>query len=318
MRVVFAGTPAFSVPCLEALLRCEFVEVVAVYTQPDRPAGRGKKLQQSPVKQKALDHDIAVLQPESLQHSVAVARLRELQPDLMVVTAYGLLLPQDVLDVPGLGCVNVHASLLPRWRGAAPIQRAIQAGDEYSGVTLMKMVKALDAGSILASEKVTICGNETGGSLHHRLAILGSELLYENLPQIKQQSLEIKLQDESVVTYADKLSKSEARLNWQLDSTTLERKIRAFNPWPVATSRFGDHLLRIHRGILHQDILVETDNTSQHYAPGEVVSSDANGILVMTGSGLLNLQKLQKPGGKSLPVAEFLNGMPVPVGSLFT
>ena len=237
MRVVFAGTPDFSVPILQAVLDSGH-SVLAVYCQPDRPAGRGRKLTPGPVKQLAVQHRIPVFQPASLNSAEARRELAELRPDLMVVVAYGLILPQAVLDLPARGCVNLHASLLPRWRGAAPIQRAILAGDRQSGVCLMQMEAGLDSGPVLAEVRTDITDDDTGGSLHDRLSRLAADLLARHLDDLAQGVLVPTLQDESLVTYASKLDKGEATLNWQQDAAQLERQVRAFNPWPVAQARY--------------------------------------------------------------------------------
>ena len=315
MRVVFAGTPEFSVPCLQALID-KGVSLVAVYTQPDRRAGRGKKLQASPVKQLALSHDLPVFQPQTLGESNVIAQLAGLSPDLMVVTAYGLLLPREVLEIPRLGCVNLHASLLPRWRGAAPIQRAIEAGDVTTGITLMQMETQLDAGPMLAQSHLDIAEDETAGTLHDKLAELAGELLKQNLDCIAAENLVPETQDLQQVTYAVKLSKSESPLVWNRSAAELERKIRALYPWPVATMRMEDAVLRVIRAskISTREKNINFDMKSQ--VPGTVVSSDAGGILVVTGLGCLNIEVLQKPGGKPLSVDQFINGTPVPVGTV--
>ena len=244
MRVVFAGTPEFSVPVLQALLGSRH-PVVGVYTQPDRPSGRGRKLTPSPVKQLALQHGIPVFQPASLRDADAQRQLAALEPELMVVVAYGLILPQAVLDLPARGCVNLHASILPRWRGAAPIQRAILAGDQESGVCLMQMEAGLDSGPVLAELRTPITADDTGGTLHDRLSRLAAELLAEQLDALAQDRLQPQSQDETLVTYADKLDKSEAVIDWGQDAAQLERKVRAFNPWPVAQTSYEGKALRI-------------------------------------------------------------------------
>jgi methionyl-tRNA formyltransferase len=309
MRVVFAGTPDFSVPSLSALLDTPAVEVVGVYTQPDRPAGRGKKLQTSPVKALASARGIAVYQPQSFREHETILQFAELEPELMVVVAYGLLLPQAVLEIPKSGCINVHASLLPRWRGAAPIQRCIEAGDSTTGVTLMKMQLALDSGPILAQSKTKIGEAESAGSLHDRLAVIGGELLAHSLPDLQNSLLEAVAQNPAQVTYASKLSKLESNIQWSQSALSLYRKIRAFNPWPVATTELGDIRLRVLKASV-----IDANKTAR---PGEVVEVNRNGIQVQTSVGILNLEVLQKPGGKALTVLDFLNGMPVSAGMVF-
>ena len=245
MRIVFAGTPDFAVPCLQAAARHN--EVVAVYTQPDRPAGRGRGLTASPVKQAALERGLPVYQPLSLRDPAAQAELAALQPDLLVVVAYGLILPQAVLDIPTHGCWNVHASLLPRWRGAAPIQRAIQAGDSHSGVCLMQMEAGLDTGPVLLEQSLELAADETGGSLHDKLAALGAQVLADGLGLLRAGLRPVaRPQPAEGVEYAHKLDKAEARLQWSEDAQVLERQVRAFNPWPVAEAQLQGERVRIH------------------------------------------------------------------------
>lgn len=298
MRVVFAGTPDFSVPVLQALIDSRH-EIVAVYAQPDRPAGRGRKLQAGPVKQLALANRLPVYQPLSLKSAQEQQQLRELQPDLMVVVAYGLLLPQAVLDIPQLGCVNLHASLLPRWRGAAPIQRAILAGDRETGVCLMQMEAGLDTGPVLASVSYPITASDTGGSLHDRLSALSARLLAENLDALGDGSLNPVAQDDARATYAHKLEKAEAGIDWSQTAQQIERQVRAFNPWPVAQTRFQGQVLRVWAC----QLLEQTTAA----APGTVVAAGKAGIEVACGSGCLRLTTIQLPGGKRLSAAEFLN-----------
>lgn len=301
MRVIFAGTPDFSVPVLQALLDSQH-EVVAVYTQPDRPAGRGRKLKPGPVKQLAEDSGVAVYQPASLKDVDSQQELAALQPDLMVVVAYGLLLPQAVLDMPGLGCVNLHASILPRWRGAAPIQRAILAGDSESGVCLMQMEAGLDSGSVLAEMRTPIATDETGGSLHDRLSQLAAGLLAKHIDDLAEGRLQPVTQDESRVTYAHKLDKGEASIDWQQNAIAIERRVRAFNPWPVAQAQYEGKSLRIWsaRAVDHVG-----------GSPGAVVAAGKQGIDVACGEGCLRLLEIQLPGGKRLDAAAFLNARDV-------
>lgn len=301
MRVIFAGTPDFSVPVLQALL-VSVHDVVAVYTQPDRPAGRGRRLKPGPVKQLAEDNGIPVYQPTSLKDSAAQTELAALQPDLMVVVAYGLLLPQAVLDAPRLGCVNLHASILPRWRGAAPIQRAILAGDSESGVCLMQMEAGLDSGPVLAEVRTPIAGDETGGSLHDRLSQMAAGLLAKHLDDLNDGRLQPVIQDESQVTYARKLDKGEANIDWQQDARVIERQVRAFNPWPVAQAQYENKSLRIWNARAMD---------SSDGLPGTVVAAGKQGIDITCGHGCLRLLEIQLPGGKRLDAAAFLNARDV-------
>ncbi len=303
MRLVFAGTPEFAVPSLEALLESPH-EVVAVYTQPDRPAGRGRRLTPSPVKRLALAAGIPIEQPTSLRDPEAVQRLAAYRPDLMVVTAYGLLLPREVLALPARGCVNVHASLLPRWRGAAPIQRAILAGDTETGITLMQMEEGLDTGPMLAQAAIPIGETETAGELHDRLASLGKALLAERLDDLLAGDLAPEPQDEAHATYAGKLSKQEAELDWRQDTDALLRAIRAFNPWPVAWTRLGNETLRIWRAEPARSCPSEAE-------PGEVVDADRHGVTVRTGDGCLTLTEVQLPGGRRIQGRDLANARPL-------
>jgi methionyl-tRNA formyltransferase len=301
MRIVFAGTPDFSVPILQSLLDSGH-SVVGVYSQPDRPAGRGRKLVPGPVKQLALQHAVPVFQPLSLKNADAQRELAELKPDLMVVVAYGLILPQAVLDLPRLGCVNLHASLLPRWRGAAPVQRAILAGDNETGVCLMQMEAGLDSGPVLAEVRTDISSEDTGGTLHDRLSQLAADLLAMHLDDLEHGNLEPRIQDEALVTYAGKLDKSESAIDWQQDATHLERQVRAFNPWPVAQTRYDNKALRIWNACA-------IDGSAG--TPGSVVAAGKQGIDVACGSGCLRLLEIQMPGTKRLGAADFLNARSV-------
>jgi len=244
LRIVFAGTPEFAAEHLKALLDSPY-EIVAVYTQPDRPAGRGQKLMPSPVKQLALEHGIVVLQPPTLRNAEAQAELAALKPDLLVVVAYGLILPQVVLDIPRLGCINSHASLLPRWRGAAPIQRAVEAGDSESGVTVMRMEAGLDTGPMLLKSVTPISAEDTGGTLHDRLAELGPPAVLQAIAGLAAGTLDGEIQDDSLATYAHKLNKDEARIDWNRPAVELERLIRAFNPWPISHSTLSGEALKV-------------------------------------------------------------------------
>ena len=300
LKIIFAGTPEFAATALNALLTTRH-EVAAVYTQPDRPAGRGRKLQPSPVKQLALEHGIEVRQPAKLKDPADQAALRELEADLMVVVAYGLLLPQAVLDAPRLGCINIHASLLPRWRGAAPIQRAILAGDAESGVTIMQMEAGLDTGPMLHILKTPILRDDTGGSLHDRLAELGARALLESLDAIGGKALVPRPQDDERATYAKKLDKQEALIDWSRPAAAIDRQVRAFNPWPVAQCDFEGQAMRI-----WQTRLLEHEAPAG-IEPGTVLEAGKAGIDVATGDGVLRILQLQMPGKRAMAAADFLN-----------
>ena len=298
LRIVFAGTPDFAVPSLRAA--AQRGAVVAVYTQPDRPAGRGRGLQASPVKLEALRRGLPVLQPESLKSELSRDALRALQPDLMVVVAYGLLLPQRILDSPKFGCWNVHASLLPRWRGAAPIQRAIEAGDADTGVCLMQMEKGLDTGPVLLRQSLPITESDTGGQLHDRLAGLGAQVLADGLGLLRAGMRPVpQPQPAEGATYAHKLDKAEARLDWSLPAHVLARKVRAFNPWPVAEAELGGERVRIHGAIALP--------LAHGVAPGSVLMAGRDGIDVACGDGALRIRVLQRAGGKAITAADYLN-----------
>lgn len=303
LKLVFAGTPDFAVPGLRACLDAG-CDVVAVYTQPDRPAGRGRQLGPSPVKQAALSLSIPVEQPESLKSPDAQQRLREYAPDLMVVIAYGLILPRKVLAIPRLGCWNVHASLLPRWRGAAPIQRAILAGDTETGVGLMRMEAGLDTGPVLLERRTPIAADETGGSLHDRLAMLGSEVLREGLARaMRGDPLRELPQADSGATYAHKLDKTEARLDFTRSAIELERKVRAFNPWPVAECTLAGERVRVWQA-RERD---RGPGTGDRRQPGGVVAASKSGIDIACGEGILRITQLQRAGGRAISAADYLN-----------
>ncbi|WP_225775720.1 methionyl-tRNA formyltransferase [Pseudomonas sp. Marseille-Q5115] len=296
MRLVFAGTPDFAAEHLQALLGGAH-QVVAVYTQPDRPAGRGQKLMPSPVKQLAQAHGIPVYQPQTLRNPDAQAELAALAPDLMVVVAYGLILPQAVLDIPRLGCINSHASLLPRWRGAAPIQRAIEAGDSVSGVTVMRMEAGLDTGPMLLKVTTPISAEDTGGSLHDRLAQLGPVAVLEAIEGLAAGTLEGEVQNDADATYAHKLNKDEARIDWTRPAIHLERQIRAFNPWPISHSLLNGEALKV----------LSARTAAGAGTPGEIIAADKGGLTVACGEGALSLSRLQLPGGKPLAFSDLYN-----------
>jgi methionyl-tRNA formyltransferase len=299
LRIVFAGTPTFAAAHLQALLNWQGGQVIAVYTQPDRPAGRGKKLSASPVKELAQQHRLAVYQPASLRHPEAQAELAALQPDVMVVVAYGLILPKAVLVTPRLGCINVHGSILPRWRGAAPIQRALEAGDSETGVTIMQMDEGLDTGAILTIARCAITAADTSAALYEKLALLGAPSLIATLPALAQGSAQPQAQDESLTCYAKKIDKEEAVLNWQNSASVLDRKIRAFNPDPITYSNLHGQRIKIYRA---------APGPALNAPPGTIVNADAAGIEVACGEGSLRILNLQMPGGKVLNSSQILNG----------
>ncbi|MDD9823262.1 MAG: methionyl-tRNA formyltransferase [Gammaproteobacteria bacterium] len=333
MRVVFAGTPAFSLPCLRALLAADGVEVVGVYTGPERRAGRGRAPRLSAVKEAALaagavtvggagaaavtdgaaqksarkmSPKIPIFQPESLRDDAAVEALRRLRPDLMVVVAFGLLLPAAALAIPRLGCVNLHASLLPRWRGAAPIARAIEAGDAVTGVSLMQMDAGLDTGPVLAAARVGIGAHDTAGDLHDKLARLAARLLAENLRQFAAGELTATPQDDARACHAPKLTKAEAQLDWRRDAAALERQVRAFQPWPVAFAEVGGLRLRALRAAVGA--------APAGARRGEIVAANADGIVIAAGRGALALTVVQRPGGRAMTAGDFLNGAKITAG----
>lgn len=300
MNVIFAGTPDFSAVALQALLNSEH-KVIAVYTQPDRPAGRGRKLAASPVKTLALEHAIPVYQPLSLKDDAAQKELAALQADVMIVVAYGLILPEAVLRAPRFGCLNIHASLLPRWRGAAPIQRAILAGDSQSGVTIMQMDKGLDTGDMLTIKKCAIETEDTGSSLHDRLADMGALALLQTLGDIKARRLNPQAQDDALATYAHKLDKQEALIDWHEEAAAIVRKIQAFNSWPVAYTNYKKKSLR-----LWQARLIDSDTSE--LPVGKVVAESPEGIDIIASNGIVRALELQMPGKKRILVKDFING----------
>jgi len=303
LRLAFAGTPDFAAASLQAVLDSPH-EVVAVLTQPDRAAGRGKKVQMSPVKQLAQAHHIDVLQPENLKGEAIRQQLRDLNLDALVVVAYGLIIPQVVLDIPRLGCLNVHGSLLPRWRGAAPIQRAISVGDTETGNTIMQMEAGLDTGPMLLSEALPIGDSETGGELHDRLAAQGARLLVNVLNDLEPYLANATVQPDDGVTYAHKLSKAEGQLDFRLPTRALYNRIRAFNPFPVAWVPLKGQPMRIWKA--SESPLPGKDDDE----PGHILNVDDNGIQVATGDGILTLEELQLPGKRRMAVADLLRGNP--------
>ena len=296
LKVIFAGTPDFAAQHLAALLDSKH-DVVAVYTQPDRPAGRGKKLTASPVKKLGEEHNIPVYQPATLKQDAAQQELAAIDADIMVVVAYGLLLPTAVLNAPKLGCINVHGSILPKWRGAAPIQRAIWAGDSETGVTIMQMDEGLDTGDMLHIATLPIESSDTSATLYDKLAALGPKALVDVLDNFDSYSPE--KQDDALATYAKKLSKEEALINWHDDAAQIERNIRAFNPWPVAWMKIDEHNVKVWSG----DVVA----LDKAVSPGTIVSANKEGITIATGKGALRITSLQIPGKKALPAADVIN-----------
>ncbi|WP_370980505.1 methionyl-tRNA formyltransferase [Agaribacterium sp. ZY112] len=299
LNIIFAGTPVFAERHLDALIKSEH-NIVAVYSQPDRPAGRGKKLTASPVKQLALQHEIPVLQPLSLKTEDAQQELNNFDADLMVVVAYGLILPQAVLDSPRFGCLNVHGSILPRWRGAAPIQRAIEAGDHESGVTIMQMDEGLDTGAMLLKKTCSISATETSASLHDKLADIGPQALLETINAIETKTLNSEAQDDSLSNYAAKIEKSEAQISWQEDAQLIDRRIRAFVPFPVCYSELAGQRFKIHKAKPSAETVAKR--------PGEL-KLQGQSLFVQCGKGSLELITVQAPGKKAMPSQDWLNGL---------
>ncbi len=304
MRLIYAGTPEFAAQALAALIAAGH-EIALVLTQPDRPAGRGMSLTASPVKQLALQHGLPVFQPLTLKDPVAQAQLAEIAADVMVVAAYGLILPQSVLDLPRFGCLNIHASLLPRWRGAAPIQRAIEAGDAETGVCIMQMEAGLDTGTVLLRAAVAIEPTDTAATLHDKLAELGARLIVEGVAKLP---LPAEIQSEAGVTYARKIEKAEAVIDWRRSAHEIDRHVRAFNPFPGAQAQLDGLAIKLWRA----------DPVSGQGEIGQIIAVDREKIVVACGEGALAIRELQKSGGKRLPVRDFLAGHPLAVGQRFT
>jgi methionyl-tRNA formyltransferase len=306
VKIIFAGTPQFAASALAALIKNH--QIVAVLTQPDRPSGRGMQLTASPVKQLALQYRLPLMQPATLKTVEAQQALSNLDADVMVVAAYGLILPKAILQIPRRGCLNIHASLLPRWRGAAPIPRAILAGDKETGITIMQMDEGLDTGDMLLKEPCPIAAEDTAQTLHDKLAESGAKAIVEALNKIELHELIAERQDSSFATYASKLTKSEAQLDWNQDAVILERAVRGYFPFPIAYTQFGETPIKILRARLIE---------GSKALPGTVVAVNKEHITVACGKGSLALEVLQKPGGKPLPVSQFQQGFPIGVGDCF-
>lgn len=308
LTIVFAGTPSFSAHILSTLLGTSHT-LVGVYTQPDRKQGRGQKLTPSPVKALALEHDIPIYQPHRLKPIEEHEQLKALNPDVMVVVAYGLILPPAILSIPKYGCINIHASNLPRWRGAAPIQRAILEGDSETGICIMQMDAGLDTGDVLMRVTTPISSIDTSQTLHDRLATLGANALIQTLEQLETGNLQPEKQNNSLATYANKITKEEAFIDWSQDASVLDCKIRAFNPWPIAYTELNDLPIRIFKAELLNTVMHKDKATA-----GTILAADTSGITVTTGNGLLKLLELQLPGGKRLSARDLLNAK----GTLFS
>ncbi len=298
LRIVFAGTPAFAAAALQALLQSHH-EIIAVYTQPDKPSGRGLKLTPSAVKTLALAHDLPIYQPSTLKDPTVQAELQALNADVMVVAAYGMLLPEAVLAIPPHGCINIHPSLLPRWRGAAPIQRTIFAGDKETGVTIMQMDKGLDTGPMLLQSHYTLASDETTQTLHDKMAKQGADNLIETLNLLALNQLKPIVQDDALATYAAKITKEEAVIDWSLPAEEIEYRIRAFNPWPICQTTWQDQPLRIW--------MAKTLENTTPAVPGTIIAASREGVDVATGKGVLRLLHVQLPGSKAVSIADFYN-----------
>ncbi len=307
MKIIFAGTPVFAAQALKALLDKQY-EIVAVLTQPDRPSGRGMQLKPSPVKQLALEHGLVVLQPQSLKEADIQNQLASYKADLMIVAAYGLILPKSVLQIPRLGCWNIHASLLPRWRGAAPIQRAILAGDQQTGITIMQMDVGLDTGDMLLKKECSITTTDTSETLFDKLAVLGASAIIEALTLHQKNKIQAVAQDNDLASYASKLSKEESQIDWSKSAQEIARNVRGYNPFPGATSVLNETPLKIWQANVCEGKAGE---------PGEVVQVEKNTLVVACGEGALLLEVIQKPNAKALPATQFLQGFTVKAGDRF-
>ncbi len=317
MKIIFAGTPSFAASALEVLLANNH-EIVAVLTQPDRPAGRGMQLMPSPVKQVALRHGLSVLQPLTLKSAEVQQQLAAFKSDVMVVAAYGLLLPLPVLLTPRLGCLNIHASLLPRWRGAAPIQRAILAGDTETGITIMQMDEGLDTGAMLLKKTCPITLMDTAQTLHDKLAKLGAEAIIEVLDNLNQRNLHAEVQDASQATYAAKIVKAEALLDWTQTASQLQRAVRAYNPVPGAFTTLRGTTIKIWQASTTENSAAKTSEVAEKQSePGSVLAVNKHSIQIVCGQGTLQLEVLQRPNGKSLPATQFVQGFMVKAGDRF-
>ena len=299
LQIVFAGTPEFAVPTLETLVHSDH-RVIAVYTQPDRPSGRGCKLHASPVKLMAESHNFPVFQPKTLRDVNEQQKLRDLKPDVMVVVAYGLILPEAVLSIPRFGCINIHPSLLPRWRGAAPIQRALESGDKETGMTIMQMDKGMDTGPILKQEEYLYRGDETAGELHDFFSYRGAQLLLEVLEECEKDLLQPLSQNNALATHAAKVEKEEAMIDWQQSAETIALKVRAFNSWPVAETLFDSKMLRIWEAV--------SVNERAKLPPGTLIRLEKEVLCVATGEGVLEIKSVQLPGKKQISAADFMHG----------
>lgn len=298
MNIVFAGTPPFAIPCLEKIYGSEHT-ITAVYTQPDRPAGRGRKMQASAVKMWAESHSLPIFQPTNFKDQNTINELAELAPDIMVVIAYGLILPKAVLDIPRIACINVHASILPQWRGASPIQHSILHGDKLSGVTIMQMDAGMDTGGIYTIATCAINENDTAGDLHDKISSISAKPLLETINKIEHEDLKPTPQDNNLATYAGKISKQDAAIDWSKTSVEIDQQIRAFNPWPIAHTRVGDLVVRIYKAS------IVLDKSSAN--PGTITAIDKKGITIATSKQSVCIESFQFPGGKAVSVANWLN-----------
>ena len=315
MRIVFAGTPPFSVTPLQKLID-EGHEVVCAYTQPDRKTGRGQKLIPPAVKVCAQEHNIEVRQPTSLKSTEDIQYLKELAPDIMVVVAYGMILPKDILDIPKHGCLNIHASLLPKWRGAAPIQRSIEAGDQETGICIMQMDAGLDTGDVLLQEKIKIEKDDSTASLHDKLSVLGADALLKTIKQIESNEFNPIKQNHSESTYAKKINKQEAEIDWSLPSNDIDCRIRAFNPWPVCQTTLNEKRVRIWLSENIETMKLDSQ-TTKNITPGTVIDINSSGISVACGENAILIKTLQLDGSKALNHQQFVNGHSLEVGSRF-